>query len=44
MGKGIVLVLSPRILVKRTLMITVAALALTYCVDYLWFRITNDPS
>lgn len=39
MGKGIVLVPSPRNLAKRTLMITVAALALIYCVDYLWFRI-----
>jgi hypothetical protein len=32
-------VLSPRVLAKRTLTITVAALALTYCADYLWFRI-----
>ncbi len=39
MRKGIVRVLSPLILAKRTLMITVAALALIYCVDYLWFRI-----
>ena len=38
MGKGTVRVLFPRILVKRTLIITVAALALIYCVDYLWFR------
>lgn len=39
MGKEIARVLSPRILVKRTLIITVAALALIYCGDYLWFRI-----
>jgi hypothetical protein len=31
-------VISPRILAKRVLVVVVAAFALVYCGDYLWFR------